>query len=204
MPVFMLKNDKLCIRMANHFISDQQFEKHDFDIIPLGKATYENCVFEDCNFASSDLSRISFEDCEFRNCNLSLVKTGETAFKDVCFSDCKMVGVHFEHCNPFLLEFRFENCKLDLSSFYKLKEKKTQFENCSLHDVDFTESDLEASSFINCDLRGSRFERTNIEKSDFRSAVNYSIDPENNKLRKAKFSLPEVSGLLHKYDISIS
>ena len=129
---------------------------------------------------------------------------GETAMKDVRFSDCKIVGVHFEHCNPFLLAFSFENCKLDLSTFYRLKIKKTVFENCSLHEADFTEADLEGASFSNCDLYGSRFEQTKLEKADFRSAVNYLIDPENNQIRQAKFSLQGVGGLLAKYQLSIS
>ena len=42
-----------------------------------------------------------------------------------------------------------------------------------------------------------------LEKADFRTAFNYSIDPENNRMKKAKFSPPEVVGLLNKYDIEI-
>ncbi|HUZ61183.1 MAG TPA: hypothetical protein VMU83_20575 [Hanamia sp.] len=36
--------------------------------------------------------------------------------------------------------------------------------------------------------------RTNLEKADFRSAFNYSIDPELNEIKKAKFSSDELSG----------
>jgi hypothetical protein len=42
-----------------------------------------------------------------------------------------------------------------------------------------------------------------MEKTDFTSAVNYSIDPEINKLAKAKFSLNGIKGLLEKYNIDI-
>ena len=189
--------------MASKYISDRHFEKLSFSVDPPERASYENCVFEDCDFSGGNLSLLSFEECEFRNCNLSLVKMGETALKNVQFSDCKILGVRFEHCNPFLLAFSFENCKLDLSSFYGLKIKKTTFENCSLQEVDLTDTDLESATFSNCDLLHARFDRTNLEKADLRSAFNYSIDPENNKLRKAKFSLAGVKGLLHKYDISI-
>jgi hypothetical protein len=44
----------------------------------------------------------------------------------------------------------------------------------------------------------------NLEKADFSTAKNYTIDAENNKLKKAIFSLPEVIGLLSKYDIIIN
>jgi len=34
--------------------------------------------------------------------------------------------------------------------------------------------------------------------------VNYSIDPEKNKIKKARFSTAGIAGLLDKYDIEIS
>jgi fluoroquinolone resistance protein len=42
-----------------------------------------------------------------------------------------------------------------------------------------------------------------LEKADFRTAYNYSIDPEKNRIKKAKFSIFGVTGLLDKYDIEI-
>jgi uncharacterized protein YjbI with pentapeptide repeats len=72
-----------------------------------------------------------------------------------------------------------------------------------LHEVDFTEADLTAAKFENCDLQRTIFANTILEKSDFRTAFNYSIDPEINRIKKAKFSLPGVLGLLAKYAIEI-
>ncbi len=96
-----------------------------------------------------------------------------------------------------------ESSNLNLSSFYKLKLKATQFKNCSLQEVDFSESNLSAAVFDNCDLSGTMFENTILEKADFRTASNYTIDPEINQIKKAKFSFPDVAGLLSKYDIKI-
>jgi hypothetical protein len=42
-----------------------------------------------------------------------------------------------------------------------------------------------------------------LERSDFRAAYNFNIDPERNKVRKAKFSRDGVVGLLGKYDIVV-
>jgi hypothetical protein len=42
-----------------------------------------------------------------------------------------------------------------------------------------------------------------LEKVDFRTAVNYAFDPNSNKIKKAKFSLMGLAGLLSKYDIDI-
>jgi uncharacterized protein YjbI with pentapeptide repeats len=81
--------------------------------------------------------------------------------------------------------------------------KKSLFKNANFHEVDFTETDISGSIFESCDLSGAVFYNTNLEKADFSSAVNYSIDPNMNKIRKAKFDIAGVSGLLDKYDIEI-
>jgi uncharacterized protein YjbI with pentapeptide repeats len=70
-------------------------------------------------------------------------------------------------------------------------------------DVDFTETDLSNSSFDNCDLQKTVFINTNLEGVDFRTSFNYSIDPELNRIKKARFSMPWIIGLLDKYDIGI-
>ena len=132
-----------------------------------------------------------------------MAKLEKTAVKDIQFKECKLLGVHFETCDEFLFAVRFENCLLNLSSFYKRKLKKTKFINCSLHEADFAEADLGSSVFDNCDLANAIFQHTNLEKADFRTSYNYSIDPELNKIKKAKFSIPSVTGLLDKYDIEI-
>ena len=80
---------------------------------------------------------------------------------------------------------------------------KTKFDKCSLKETDFTEVNLSASVFSDCDLTGAIFSNTILEKVDFRTANNYSIDPEFNKLKKAKFSAFNLDGLLYKYQLDI-
>jgi uncharacterized protein YjbI with pentapeptide repeats len=69
--------------------------------------------------------------------------------------------------------------------------------------VDFTETDLTESLFENCDLARATFANTMLEKTDFCTAYNYSIDPDLNRIKKAKFSTAGIAGLLDKYDILI-
>ncbi|RZL97280.1 MAG: pentapeptide repeat-containing protein, partial [Pedobacter sp.] len=145
-----------------------------------------------------------FSDCTFEGCNLSMAKVSHTAFKNVIFINCKMVGFNFNHCDPFLLTVSFEDCFLHLSSFYKLKLKKTKFIKCDLREVDFADADLTAATFIECNLDRSIFQNTILEKVDFRTATNYSIDPETNRIKNAKFSKDGIAGLLDKYKIDIS
>jgi uncharacterized protein YjbI with pentapeptide repeats len=114
-----------------------------------------------------------------------------------------MLGLHFDSCDEFGLSFSFENCILNNCTFYKIKIKKTTFKNTQLQEADFTECDMTESLFDNCDLTKATFYNTIIEKADFRTSSNYSIDPENNRIKKAKFSIHGIPGLLEKYDIII-
>lgn len=77
------------------------------------------------------------------------------------------------------------------------------FSNSKLIEADFTGSDLTSSVFTNCELSRAIFKNTNIENADFRTSYNYSIDPENNRIKKAKFSIYGITGLLDKYDLEI-
>jgi len=169
----------------------------------LQTAEYEGCSFEHCDLSNADLSFCIFIDCRFKGCNLSLVKLGKTVFRDVEFMDCKLLGIHFEHCNANGLSVKFGQCILNQSSFYQCKLIKTIFKNCRLEETDFTEADISASVFDQCDFRGALFGHTNLEKADMRSSFNYVIDPEMNKIKKARFSLSSVTGLLLKYNIEI-
>ena len=78
-----------------------------------------------------------------------------------------------------------------------------EFRDLILQDADFTESDLSSSVFENCDLAGALFENSILEKADFRTSINYTIDPEKNIMKKARFSLSGLPGLLAKYNIDI-
>ena len=188
--------------MSKIYIQDKKFEK-DITADELIIADYENCVFINCDLSNANLSQRVFLDCEFNTCNLSSANLVKTAFKNVKFINCKLLGLHFENCDDFLFEVDFDNCVISLSSFYKLKLKKTRFKNSNLSEVDFTETDLTSSVLDNCDLAGAKFERTILEKADLRTSHNYSIDPEINKIKKAKFSIHAIAGLLDKYDIEI-
>ena len=189
--------------MSQAFIQDQNFDKLDFTQEPLPKGEYENCAFTNCNFEETNLNDIKFMNCDFRDCNWSLAQLKGTVLREVRFKDCKMLGLQFETCNDFGLSFSFENCQLNHSTFFQMNIKKTIFRNCQLREIDFSESNLTNVVFDNCDLAQAIFINTVLDKADFRTAYNYSIDPESNRLKKAKFSILGISGLLDKYDIVI-
>lgn len=189
--------------MELNYVEDKTFDNGDFTEKLLQKGDYECCRFVNCKLYQSNISSINFIDCEFETCDLSLVNLTATIFRDVKFSNCKMLGIHFENCNQFGLAVSFSNCNLAHSSFYQTKLKRTVFKNCNLAEVNFTESDMRNSLFENCDFSNAHFENTDLENADFRSSYNYSIDPESNRIKKARFSLSGLPGLLGKYDIQI-
>jgi uncharacterized protein YjbI with pentapeptide repeats len=190
--------------MSTTYIIDKNFKGIDFSEKGIETADYENCTFNDCIFSNTMLRDFSFEDCHFENCDFSNTKIPNSAFKNVVFKNCKLIGLQFDECNPFLLEFQFEGCILNYSSFYRLKIKATRFTKCVMHEVDFSEANLSKAIFNDCDFSGSMFIRTNLQKADFRTSYNFSINPEQNLISGAKFSMETLSGLLHKYKIVVA
>lgn len=190
--------------MQIEYRQDENFVRANFKSQTLPVAEYENCLFTDCDFSDADISGRQFVNCKFVSCNMTLSTLKKTTFNDVQFAGCKMLGLHFDYCNEFGFSVSFDNCILDHACFYKLKLKKTTFKDCKLQEVDFSEADLTASIFDKCNLMLATFDDTVLDKVDFRSSFNFTIDPERNRLKKAKFSLHSLSGLLSKYDILIS
>lgn len=190
--------------MSNPFVEGKSFQGIHFGEQPLPPGDYESCHFSQCIFTQAQLVNVHLIDCELADCDFSMAKISEVAFRDVTFRRCKLLGLPFEHCHPFLFSVRFEACTLDFSSFTKMALKHTPFIDCRLREVDFTAADLTSASFDGSDLRGAIFEDCILEKADFRNAEHYSIDPEKNRIRKARFSLAGLPGLLEKYKIDLS
>ncbi len=189
--------------MASALFTDEEYHQQNFIAEPLAAGEYDGCVFRNCAFAGAMLDKITFIDCRFEECDLSNASIAQTAFKTVQFSQCKMLGLQFNNCNPFLLQLQFANCQLDFSNFYQMELKGTQFGHCSLLEADFTDTDLSSANLSHTQLAGTVFYQTNLEKADLRHAIGYTIVPEQNRLKGAKFSLPDVVGLLTQHGIVI-
>ncbi len=189
--------------MEQAYTEGEEYNGADFSESFLPWGDYENCSFITCNFSTANLSDCSFIDCEFTECNLSNATLKKTALRGVNFKGCKLTGLHFDNCHDFLFAVGFDNCILNLSSFFQKKLTKTHFNSCILHEVDFTAADLSQAVFTTCDLAGAIFENTVLEKADLKTAYNYTINPELNRIKKAKFAVAGIVGLLQQYDIYI-
>jgi len=189
--------------MIDKWIESEVFANVSYTGQKLRQIEFDSCSFQGCDFSGAELSDCDFISCRFENCNFSMTKLNGSGMKDVNFSECKLMGINFDHCSDFLFTVGFQKCVLDYSSFVQKKMKNTRFSDCSLKEVDFSSADLTMSVFHHCQLGQSVFLRTNLEKVDFRTAVNYSFDPELNRIKKAKFSYSGLPGLLGKYNIDV-
>ena len=182
----------------DQLITNVVFEKEE-----LRDQDYEGCTFKNCNFSGTNLNGSTFTDTIFEGCNFSLASLRNTSFRKVVFKGCKFMGVHFEDCNPFLLEWTFSECNIELSSFCKLNLKEMSFESCRLLESDFTAANLSGAVFGNTSLERCIFFNTVLEKTDLTTAQHYSIDPNKNNLRGAKITYPALLGLLEGHGLDV-
>lgn len=164
---------------------------------------FEQCTFTDCVMSRAKLDEAKFIECQFDRCDLSMASIHQSSWQEIRFNNCKLLGLRFDTCNSFMLDLEFVGCQLDFCGFESMKFKHLQFQDCTLVEADFTLTDLRKVKFQKCDLTRAVFQRTLLENADFRTAIGFSIDPEQNFLTGAKFSMPEVLRLLDKYHLDI-
>jgi len=181
-----------------------RFDKSPFPVKGTKETQFEDCTFKNCDFTGVNFAGCDFIDTTFEDCNLSMVKFGYIGLDKVHFIGCKLVGADFTTVKDFLFNVKFSNCILDYAAFMKKKNRKCRFENCSLKGADFSEADLTESIFEQCDLSAAVFMNTVLNGVNFKTSFNFTIDPERNVLRKAKFSPDGLAGLLTKYGIIVT
>ena len=161
----------------------------------LSDTLFENCTFNSLDFKNLKLAHAKFIDCVFKNCDFSNATLAHTKLRSCTFEDSKLLGIQWIHASDFS-DPTFKGSNLSYSNFSGLNLKKNKFTNCLMTDADFSGTDLSECDLSNCDFLNARFQDTNLMKANFKGAFNYSIDPIQNKVKGAKFSLPEAMGLL--------
>lgn len=179
----------------------EEFKSENFK--NLEGSIFLSCTFTGCDFSESVLRNVKFTSCTFTNCNLSLAKLEGCRFQEVEFIDCKIVGAEFFKCEKTFFSPSFKKCLLQYCNFSDLNLKNASFSSSRLLESHFTNTVLNGADFKDADLSGTLFHNCDLCKADFSTAVRYNIDPQTNKIKKAKFSLPEAIGLLRGFDITI-
>jgi len=175
----------------------------DHAVFTDGPREYEATVFRDCELTEVDLGARRFVDCSFERCNLTSAEWRGVSLNNVKFSACKLLGANLTGLRKTLLSVAFTDCKLDYSDFGGLDLAKTRFVRCSLIDATFVGTDLSGASFEACDLSGALCRNTNLTGADLRGADGLTLDPDANRIQKAKVSVYGLAGFLTKYKLDI-
>jgi uncharacterized protein YjbI with pentapeptide repeats len=190
-------------RKPTIYLPENVFERWTTAEIAL-QPEFEQCRFVGGDFSGADLTNKRFSDCLFERCNLSLATLAGAALQQVTFRECKLSGVQFSACRDMLFEVEFAHCQLPYASFHGKRMRGTRFTHCVLTEVDFSYTDLTEAVFQECSLTGAIFEQTQLTAADFTTATSFLIDPDINVVKKARFSLEGLPGLLSKYDIIVT
>lgn len=182
----------------------QHFKSYNFSNIDLTRYSFSQCTFENCDFTESILEEVSLWGSTFRRCNLSLTSFKKCQMEDVHFEESKLSGIDFSRCDTSLL-FSINASKsfFQYCNFSMLPMRGASLEECKILQSKFVDVFLEKASFVKSDLTGSIFHNCDLRESNFENALNYVINPCENKITKAKFSFPECIGLLKAMDITL-
>ena len=185
--------------------ADEVFKEVQLEHAELVFSEFYHCVLFHSSFADSVFRHCRFVNCVFRECDLSLIKLPESRFTRSRFENSKIMGVNWTEghwpkaglANP----VSFSNCAISHSTFIGLSLRSIGIRECVATDVDFREAFLSQAEFGGTDLSESIFGKANLSQADLSHARNYRIDPGQNMLKQARFSLPEAMSLLHSMDI---
>ena len=185
--------------------ADEVFKEVQLEGGELASTEFYDCVFFRGQFVEAVFRRCRFVNCVFRECDLSLVKVPESRFTSTRFENSKVVAVNWTDAqwpkSGLAGPISFFKSAISHSTFIGLSLKGIKIKDCAAVDADFREADLSQADFGGTDLSKSLFTNTNLSEADFSRARNYHIDPGQNELKQAKFSLPEAMALLHSMDI---
>jgi uncharacterized protein YjbI with pentapeptide repeats len=148
------------------------------------------------------MQNCKFTECIFIKCNLSLATLNNCVFNDITFENSKLIGVSWSRCEePF--DVKFDSCNISQNSFHLLDLRQMKFINSLIKDTGFEECNLERALFETCDLEQTVFLNNNLQKANFETSKNYLIDPKQNDIKNAQFSLPEALSFLSLLPIKI-
>lgn len=133
------------------------------------------------------------------------MKVKYSSFSNTVFKESKIIGVNWSEASSVTGSIgeplHFSKSIINHSTFSGLNLKKITIKECTAKDVDFRDADLTGSDLRDTDFIDTIFLNTNLTEANFTGAVNYSINATANKIKKAKFSLPEAMSLLYGLNI---
>ncbi len=197
------KNTISMLAFKKEYYDEDQFTGLDCSGENLSDLEFRDCEFVDCDFSGCKMGKTHFSGCLFKGCNFSNVKLYDARISEVDFVECKLAGVDFTDCNQVLFSISLSRCKASYCVFEGMDLVGCRLTGSELAECVFERANLSKADFTGSDLQGALFDRANLQSANFQGAHNYVIDPRNTDLKKAKFSYPDVLGLLKPFGIKV-
>ncbi|MES2800926.1 MAG: pentapeptide repeat-containing protein [Bdellovibrionota bacterium] len=180
--------------------TDQILQNLDLRLQVIEGCSFDACTFKQGNFNGAALKNCRFVDCTFEHCDMSNVQLTSSTLRSVKFQNSKLVGINWTAASE-VMHLGWYECILNYGNFSGLDLRKCVVFQCSAIEADFIQTNFSEANLCGTDFALARFASTILIKADFRQAKNYSIRPDSNKIKNAKFSLPEATLLLYGLDI---
>ncbi len=186
------------------FLSDKATNAYYDEIIAgidyhdeIASNLFDECTFNECNFDYTSFKHCKFKHCRFINCKLNFIELKSSYFLNTYFEKCDIVGVNWAYAEISLHQnLKFLSCNISKSSFLGLKLSAMSIIECIARETDFRNCDLSKSILTGCDFQNALFSSTDLTSADLNYSSNYYISVFDNKIKGAKFSLPEAISLL--------
>ena len=169
----------------------------------LAAVEFYGCTLRSARLGGATLRRWVFEDCRFEDCDLSNAVLTGCVFQRCVFQGCRLVGVDWREASPLTFEAEFCECALGLSNFAGMGLVGLQLVRCDCTEADFTEADLRDAAFPGTKLAGALFEQTRLEGADLSQAFGDAVDPLQNRVKGAKFSVEAAIRLAGRFGITV-
>lgn len=176
----------------------------------LSGLLFEDCLFTGCRLTDTLVRSCRFTGCRFENCKVAAPKFQGVQMLSCDFDHCDLSGVDWSALmDQRKLEMGFlpfdslKDCSLRHCVFFGLDLKGFDFSKADLSGAVFDGCNLKGASFAQCRLQGTSFAQNDLSEGDFRGATEYFFSLEGNRVKGAKFSLPEAVNLLAALGIRI-
>lgn len=175
----------------------------DFSQQVISSTLYEDCDFENCTFQKTEIVESIFRNCSFKGCVWGNVVFRESKLQALRFRESQIMGLHLHPGAVLECLLNIQDCRISYCVFEEMKLSKNRIASSRINDCSFYDCDLSEIDFSDSNFNASQFERNNLKGSDFRRAENYAINPINNQVKGAQFSMPAVLSLLRYFEIEI-
>ncbi|MDA3955236.1 pentapeptide repeat-containing protein [Oceanispirochaeta sp.] len=182
---------------------DEFFEKIILTASDLTGRNFQDCHFKTCRISSCILTGSSFRNCRFEDCELTLLKVANAGFSNCEFIRTMLQGINFSECNNPLFYPDFIDCEIRHCFFSNMDLKKKVFTGSRFRDSEFFRIDFREADYSRAEFTETPFSECDLRKTNFTGARGYTIHPEQNKLRGAIFTYPDVTALLAPLGIVI-